>query len=62
MQTRWGWGVSQNTMTPIYHQYRRNYPGGLDFGGEPMYPTPYWPSHTDQFGVFYVRGPWGPGE
>jgi len=60
MQTRWGWGVAQNTMTPIYHQYRRTYPGEIS-GGENLNPTPYWPSHTDQFGVFYNRGPYGPG-
>ena len=65
MQTRMGWGVSQTTMTPIYHQFKRPYPGAI--GAYPMampgmplplYPTPRWPSHTDQFGVYYVRGPW----
>ena len=58
MQTRWGWGVSQGTMTPIYHQFRRPYPGAMEFGGSEMYPTPSHPSHTDQFGVYYIRGPW----
>ena len=23
-----------------------------------MSPTPHWPSHTDQFGVYSIRGPW----
>ena len=59
MQTRWSWGVAQNTMTPIYHQYRRNYPGDGGAGADAIYPTPYWPGHTDQFGVFYIRGPYG---
>ncbi|MGE0756987.1 MAG: hypothetical protein AB7O38_08205 [Pirellulaceae bacterium] len=58
MQTKMGWGVSQDEMVPIYHQAQRAYGG---FGGglvQPLYPTPAWPSHTDQFGVYYVRGPW----
>ncbi|MBI2481719.1 MAG: hypothetical protein HYV60_24655 [Planctomycetia bacterium] len=60
MQTSWGWGVAQNTMTPIYHQFRRSYPGddaGIGGGAELM-PTPNAPSHTDQFGVNYIRGPY----
>jgi len=63
-QTRFGWGVNQTTMLPIYHQYDRPYPGAVG-GGEGAYsattalrPTPRWPSHTDQFGVYYIRGPW----
>ncbi|HUG71631.1 MAG TPA: hypothetical protein VMM76_28060 [Pirellulaceae bacterium] len=60
MQTRWGWGVAQNTMTPIYPQFRRSYPGdGAGFGGGGvLMPTPNAPSHTDQFGVNYIRGPY----
>jgi hypothetical protein len=64
MQTRWGWGVSQSTMSPIYHQFERPYPGPVmvdeatGMGPNPLLPTPRWPSHTDQFGVYYVRGPW----
>ncbi len=64
MQTRWGWGVSQSTMSPIYHQFERPYPGPVGSGmpgsgtGSGLLPTPRWPSHTDQFGVYYVRGPW----
>ncbi len=65
MQTRMGWGVSQTTMSPIYHQFERPYPDGMtDEGGVmsggtlPLQGTPRWPSHTDQFGVYYVRGPW----
>lgn len=60
MQTRWGWGVAQNTMTPIYPQFRRSYPGGgADYGAAGlMAPTPNAPSHTDQFGVNYIRGPY----
>ena len=64
MQTRWGWGVSQSTMSPIYQQFERPYPGQAGSGqpdsgtGGGLLPTPRWPSHTDQFGVYYVRGPW----
>ena len=63
MQTRMGWGVSQTTMSPIYHQFERPYPGpvagaGAGGGAYPLLATPRWPSHTDQFGVYYVRGPW----
>lgn len=59
MQSSWSWGVGQTTMRPIYHQFGRGYPGYLGAGGtQGFMPTPWWPSHTDQFGVYYVRGPW----
>lgn len=56
MQTNYSWGVSQNTMTPVYHQFG----GGAASGGSGgvFKATPYWPSHTNQFGVYPVRGPW----
>ncbi|MFO1065572.1 MAG: hypothetical protein U0892_17035 [Pirellulales bacterium] len=56
MQTNYSWGVSQNTMTPIYHQFGRAVPTNPGYGV--FYGTPRWPSHTDQFGVYPVRGPW----
>jgi hypothetical protein len=56
MQSNYSWGVSQNTMTPVYHQFSGKAANG---GGGGMFKaTPYWPSHTDQFGVYPVRGPW----
>ena len=58
MQTNWGWGVSQDTMTPIYHQFRRPHYGEAEFGGGQWMHTPRWPSHTHQFGVYYIRGPY----
>jgi hypothetical protein len=58
MQVNWGWGVSQSTMTPIYHQFHRNYPGNMGASGYSFQPTPRWPSNTNQFGVYYVRGPY----
>lgn len=59
MHTSYSWGVSQSEMVPIYHQFHRDYPGGMGMiGGGEVNPTPYWPSHTDQLGVYPVRGPW----
>lgn len=56
MQSNYSWGVSQNTMTPVYHQFGGNPPNGA--GGGMFRATPYWPTHTDQVGVYPVRGPW----
>jgi hypothetical protein len=58
--TSLAWGVSQSEMVPIYHQFHRDYPGVMGGGANAsgIYATPYWPSHTDQLGVFPVRGPW----
>lgn len=55
MQQNYSWGVSQNTMTPIYHQYG---PTAVPSAGGAFYATPRWPSHTNQFGVYPVRVPW----
>ena len=56
MQSNYSWGVSQNTMTPVYHQFGGKAPTS---GGMGVFKaTPYWPSHTNQFGVYPVRGPW----
>jgi hypothetical protein len=56
--TEWSWGVAQSSVMPIYHQFRPGYPGdGIEAGSE-LNPTPPWPSHTRQFGVYYIRGPW----
>ena len=56
MQSNYSWGVSQNTMTPVYHQFGQ---GPASGGGGGMFnATPYWPSHTNQFGIYPVRGPW----
>jgi hypothetical protein len=58
MRQTYSWGVSQNLSYPLYHQFGRsaNSPGAAPQGS--FYSTPAWPSHTDQFGVYYVRGPW----
>lgn len=58
MRQTLSWGVSQNLMYPVHHQFGRsaNSPGVGPTGA--FRPTPPWPSHTDQFGYYYVRGPW----
>jgi hypothetical protein len=65
LQTKWAWGVTNTNVVPIYHQFGRAYPGppiGNDGGpygyGYGFYPRPVQPGGTDQFGVYYVRGPW----
>jgi hypothetical protein len=57
-QTHYGWGVGGMRNTPIFHQYGKAYPGSGGFGGYRFRHPPYWPSDTNEFGVYYVRGPW----
>ena len=59
MHTQWSWGVAQTRVMPTWHQFGRSYPSTPpgSYAG-PLYGTPAWPSHTDQFGVYPVRGPW----
>lgn len=57
-QTNYSWGVGRTTSTPIYHQFARPYPGTPSGEAHGLYRTPYWPSNTNQFGVYPVRGPW----
>ena len=57
LQTNWGWGVGSMRVSRLDHQFGRNYPGAGYFGG-PFQNTPRWPQDTNQFGVYYVRGPW----
>ncbi|MFM8893434.1 MAG: hypothetical protein ACKOTB_17785, partial [Planctomycetia bacterium] len=58
--TEYAWGVPSSRVAPIYHQFRRPYPGpGAVPGGRAFMPTPNQPSDTVQFGVHPVRGPWG---
>ena len=58
LQSHWGWGVGSTGVTRIYHQFQRDYPGPGFYNPKMFKPTPPWPSHTNQFGVYYVRGPW----
>lgn len=59
MQMNYSWGVPSSRMTPIYHQWNRVYPGGISGHPSTLGVTPDHPSDTSQFGVYYVRGPWG---
>lgn len=56
-QTNLRWGVPSSRIERIDHQFSRNYPGPYA-GGYGFLPTPVWPSDTNQFGVYYIRGPW----
>jgi len=58
MQRKMGWGVAQSSMSPIYPRYYRNHQGEIEGERFRFRGTPNWPSHTDQFGVYYIRGPW----
>jgi len=58
MQTNYAWGVPSSRMTPVYHQFNREYPGGISGDPGTLGVTPYQPSNTRQFGVYNVRGPW----
>ena len=57
-QTHWGWGVGNTRITPIYPQFQLVPPGPGPYGRTGFQPTPGQPTDTDQFGVYYVRGPW----
>jgi hypothetical protein len=57
-QVKMHWGVGGTRVVPIDHQFKRDYPGEGYYDRAGFLPTPPWPSDTDQFGVYYVRGPW----
>ena len=57
-QTHLGWGVGATRVNSIQHQYQRGYPGPGSYSRGWFRPTPPWPSSTDQFGDYYIRGPW----
>jgi hypothetical protein len=57
-QANYGWGVCGTRVSPIYHQFSRPFPGYGVGGNGVFYPTPEQPSDTQQFGVYYIRGPW----
>ena len=58
VQTNYSWGVGGYRVTPIYHQFERNYAAPGPYDPARFRATPPWPSDTNQFGVYYVRGPW----
>jgi hypothetical protein len=55
--TDYTWGVGATEIRRIDHQFQRPYPGN-GYGGVGFQATPNQPSHTRQFGVYPVRGPW----
>jgi len=57
-QTHWAWGVGSTRITPIQHQFRPGYPGTGTYHRGWFRPMPAWPTSTDQFGDYYIRGPW----
>ncbi len=56
--TGYGWGVGNTRVTRIRHQFHRNWPGPGTNDRRSFRHTPRWPSDTDQFGIYYIRGPW----
>jgi hypothetical protein len=58
METHWGWGVGNTRITPLFFQFHRDYPGPLSYDPRTFMPVPPWPSDTDQFGNYSIRGPW----
>ena len=56
-QTHWGWGVGNTRVTRIRPQFERNYPGQGQYSRKGFKPTPRWPSDTNQYGTYYIRGP-----
>lgn len=56
-ETAYGWGVGGTEVHRIRPQFGRPYPGSYG-GGVGYQPQPLWPSHTDQFGTYYIRAPW----
>ena len=58
-QSTYAWGVGQTRSTPIHHQFGRGGAAMIGGGnGSGFQRTPYWPSSTDQFGIYPVRGAW----
>ena len=58
MQQSYSWGVGQNLTYPIHHQFGRSARSSGAAARGTFRPTPHWPSHTDQFGYYYMRSPW----
>ena len=57
LTTNYGWGSVSSRMTRNDHQFQRPWPNGYwtPYG---FMPTPGYPSDTQQFGYYYIRGPW----
>lgn len=57
-QTSYSWGVGNTRSTPINHQFGPMSPGGGGGISQQFSSAPYWPSNTEQLGVYPVRAPW----
>ena len=57
-QTSYSWGVGGTRSLPINHQFNSSAPGGSGGISQQFSSSPYWPSSTDQMGVYGVRAPW----
>ncbi len=57
-QTNYGWGIGGTTVTPIQPQFQRMEAPASQYHRGAFRPTPPWPSNTNQFGDYYIRGPW----
>lgn len=57
-QTSYSWGVGNTRSTPINHQFGVMNPGGGGGISQQFSSAPYWPSNTEQLGVYPVRAPW----
>ena len=53
-----GWGVCGSQMMPLYSQYGTAYPGAVAGSPVRFLTRPAAPSNTQQFGYYYIRGPW----
>jgi hypothetical protein len=56
-QIKYGWGASGTELRRIPHQYGPSTGGEVFGGGGGFLPQPVQPTHTDQFGTYYIRGP-----
>jgi hypothetical protein len=56
-QTNLGSGIGGTTVTRIQPQFTHEDPGPSTYQRSWFRPTPAWPSNTDQFGDYYIRGP-----
>jgi hypothetical protein len=57
-QTNYAWGIGGTTVTAVQPQFKHIEPPYSKYNRDAFQPTPPWPSNTNQFGDYYIRGPW----
>lgn len=57
-QFQYGWGIGNTRLVRIDPQFQGPQEGYPFDSQETWHPQPFWPSDTQQFGVYYIRGPW----